>query len=343
MVKFNPYLDITDLVGKVILVTGGGLRRTLTLSDRLPGADRQTLNFTGTAGLGSEIVTQLVAHHPKAIYFTGRNESAAHSLLAKLAVTSNSSNTPVALHFLRMDQSSLQDVSATAAHLLQRETRLDILICNAGVLHTEVDDGPGTTQDGYELHMGVNHLSHALLIKKLRPLLLRTQPEPGRVVVVASTGFRASPLGSGIVFDQLKSSQKDFGPWLNWTGLQVWFKYGQSKLANVLYVQELARHHPDLLSVAVHPGVFDTYLTTHVSWFHRAFLTITTIGDWYSVPQAAHNPLWAATTDKGNLKNGYMYFPVGQTDLGFPRGGLVKDKSLAKRLWDWTERELAEV
>lgn len=279
---------------------------------------------TGTAGLGAELATQLVKHRPRCVYFTGRNQQGADTLIQK--------HPDLPLRFIKMDQTSLANVSVAATQFNQLEHKLDILICNAGVL----EQHPGTTKDGYELNFGVNHLSHALLIKKLLPLLYKSSSR-GRVVILSSTGYQLSPL-AGIVFEQLKSPQDDFG-WLGWTGLNSWFRYGQSKLANLLYAKEMARHHPDLITVAVHPGVFNTHLTTHISWPHRLFLAILTLGDWCDVQTASQNPLWAATTAEDRLQNGYMYLPVGRRGLG-PLRRKATDSLLAQQLWSWTEEEL---
>lgn len=106
----------------------------------------------------------------------------------------------------------------------------------------------GTTQDGYENQFGTNHVAHALLVKKLLPALQQTAKETGdaRIVFLTSLGFAIMPSG-GIVFKDLKSPQSLLisGPWL---------RYGQSKLANIVYASELAKRYPDVTTVAIHPG-----------------------------------------------------------------------------------------
>ena len=74
----------------------------------------------------------------------------------------------------------------------------DILICKAGILAVPSNV---TGEDGFEIHFGVNHLGHALLIKPLLPILIRTSGAGGdaRIISLTSTGFHITP-DSGIVW-----------------------------------------------------------------------------------------------------------------------------------------------
>lgn len=67
---------------------------------------------------------------------------------------------------------------------------------------------------------------------------------------MTSTGWRGTPPG-GIVFDRLKTTHE-------MSLLGRWLRYGQSKLANLLYAREMARRHPSVLSFSITPGVVET-------------------------------------------------------------------------------------
>ena len=117
-------------------------------------------------------------------------------------------------------------------------------------------------------------------------------------------------------------------------------RYGYSKLASILFTQELAKRYPTITSVAVHPGLIVTGLwdslrntTFIVRWFMvmTGFLTGTSIG------VGARNQLWAATCKKGKLVSGGFYKPVGYLSMG---GSLAQDTRLATDLWEWTDKEL---
>ena len=104
----------------------------------------------------------------------------------------------VKISFLDLDLGSLDAVQAAARRFRDAETRLDLLVLNAGIMPVR----PATTADGYEVTFGVNYLGHALLTRLLLPTLLRTAD--ARVVVVSSEGHSMAPKG-GILFDRLKT------------------------------------------------------------------------------------------------------------------------------------------
>lgn len=77
------------------------------------------------------------------------------------------------------------------------------------------------------------------------PTLLRTAAEPSsdvRIINVSSVGERLTPSG-GLAFDDLKSPMD--------SSLSI-TRYGQSKLANILFTKELAKRYPDVKAVSSH-------------------------------------------------------------------------------------------
>ena len=278
----------------------------------------------GTSGLGKATLLALAAHKPEAILFTGRNTANGEQVVKDVKAISSTIDV---LH-LPCDQSDLHSVDAAMKRLLEHVQRLDIVICNAGVMGKDAV----LTKDGYEYHFGVNHLAHGLIIKQLLPLLKSTANRYGdaRVVSVASNGFRWTP-GGGIVFEELQTTQD-----MAFAGR--WRRYGQSKLANVVYAAELTRRHPEISSVSIHPGVIFTDLwDPNLSLLNRVFVWLATLGQSVSVEQGILNPCWAATTSKENFKAGAYYEPVGV------EGAQTKDSSnekLKQQLWNWTEEQL---
>ena len=229
-----------------------------------------------------------------------------------------------------MDLASLSSVSAAAETFISTSTRLDILILNAGVMALPT----GLTSDGYEIQFGTNHLGHALLTKLLVPTLLRTAEEPGadvRIITLTSNKYSAHPVG-GIVFKNLCTVQES-------PVAGGWIRYGQSKLANLLYAAELARRYPGILSVSVHPGVVETkarkqlgLVDTMVGFL--ANMNLKTV----QPSEGVWNQLWAVGADKDKIVSGTYYEPVGVPGKLEREAGNVK---LAGQLWDWTEKELA--
>jgi len=199
---------------------------------------------------------------------------------------------------------------------------------DAGVL----GGAPSVTKDGYEKHMGINHVGHALLFKLLLQQLLEAARNPiglePRVVFVSSNGHKYGT-SQGIVFPSLKSKGEN---------VAVGSKYGQSKLANLLYPKEIAERYPQITAVSVHPGVVKTDLFSApesgfiVNAIRRVVVPLMGV----SVEEGAKNQLWASTAKDG-VVSGKYYEPIG---IAGKEGAVAKDNQLAKKLWDWTEREL---
>lgn len=189
------------------------------------------------------------------------------------------------------------------------------------------------------VQFGTNHLGHALLVKLLLPTLLHTaeiSKDRPRLVFTTSSGFAFHPL-SGINFDTLKTTQRLSWPVLSFFG--PWIRYGQSKLANILYAAELARRYPQLHSTAVHPGVIFTGLVDTLSMLNYLFVYITSLPIRITIDQGVKSQLWAAVHDEKEVVNGGFYVPVG-----VPGRHDAKSRSpeLARKLWEWTENELVD-
>lgn len=128
----------------------------------------------------------------------------------------------------------------------QEEKRLDILIANAGVMAMPKN----LTKDGFEMQLGVNHLGHFLLTNLLLDYLKASAPS--RIVVLSSLAHKYGEINR----DDL-NSEKSYNK----------FKaYSQSKLANILFTQELAKRlkGTNVTVNACHPGVVKTQLGRHL-------------------------------------------------------------------------------
>jgi NAD(P)-dependent dehydrogenase (short-subunit alcohol dehydrogenase family) len=192
------------------------------------------------------------------------------------------------------------------------------------------------TKEGYEIQFGTNHIGHALLTKLLLPTLLKTAEQPGsdvRIVNLTSMGHYLAP-PQGIIWDQAALEK-----------IRTWARYGQSKLANILFTKELAQRYPQITSVSIHPGVIITDLYTSfaggfflkwATWFY-SLLTPILPGHYKDTKGGSLNQTWAAVVDKNALKNGEFYIPVGTLSGGSAK---ARDVGLAKKLWEWTEAEL---
>lgn len=202
-------------------------------------------------------------------------------------------------------------------------------MCNAGIMASP----PGLSTDGYEIQFATNHLGHALLIKLLLPTLLQTAQQPGsdvRIVSSASLAAFLHPEG-GIDFKNLRTTQDQYAV------VGGWRRYGQSKLANILYAVELARRYPDITSLSIHPGVIETGLVSNLGFWNRALIHATNYGKMSTPEEGSRNQLWAATGPKDGMTSGAFYEPIG---VPGKKDKESTSEDLTKQLWDWTQKEL---
>lgn len=140
----------------------------------------------------------LARHDPAHIYFSGRNSNAGKAVADKVRKEIPSA----ALTFVEMDLASLSSVKVAAGKFAHN--RLDILMCNAGILDTP----PSLSKDGYEMFFATNHLGHAMLIQQLLPVIIKTseiEAADVRIVCLASEAWRMHPKG-GVAFSNLTNA-----------------------------------------------------------------------------------------------------------------------------------------
>jgi len=189
---------------------------------------------------------------------------------------------------------------------------------------------PIKTSEGYEVQFGVNHMGHFLLTKFLLPTLLKTVDQSNsdvRIINVTSDAHGLAP-APGINFADTSLPKES-----------VWARYGQSKLANILFTKTLAKRYDKILSVAVHPGVVDTNLAS--TWLGNYVWLKYFLGGLFlkSAREGAKNQLWAATAERMSTESGVYYTPVGVKDEG---SSYTKDEKMANELWEWSLKQCTE-
>lgn len=301
----------------------------------MPRLSSQLTQTAGTAGLGAGCVEAFAAHGPEHIYFSGRNTKSADALIAKLKQDFPS----VGLTFVEMDLSSLRSVKDAISRSFKHQY-LHILMNNAGIIAKP----PKLSVDGYEIQFATNHLGHAMLTRQLLPFLLaatkRADPDV-RIITNTSAGYEFHrAIKGGISFSEL-----DSGSAMSRLVLGGWIRYGQSKLANIVYASEFARQHPSILSVSIHPGLVSTPMTTEMGWFNKSFVNVNAKLQSIQMLDPADgvlNQLWcAAGAKKDSLRNGAFYLPVG-VEASEKLTKEAKSEDLAKKLWEWTDGVLGK-
>lgn len=285
------------------------------------GTDMTTAVVTGARGIGYEVGRGL-ARAGLRVIFGVRNlelgENAANTIRAEHA------NADVTCE--RVDLADLNSIEAFGRRMRARHDTLEVLVNNAGVVMPLERQ---TTADGFELHFGTNHLGHFALASALMPLL--TAAEAPRVVVVGSLAHRRADID----FDDLQAER-------SYRRIKA---YGQSKLANLLFMTELQRRSDaggwGLLCTGAHPGFARTeaILRPDDSLTKRGFTKL--MAGLVPTAESAARPIVHAATSTDVTPAGY-YGPSGPGEIAGRVGpaklaARAQEPVLATRMWDVSE------
>ena len=228
---------------------------------------------------------------------------------------------------LELDLASLDSVRAAAEEVRKRHDRLDLLINNAGVMFPPHQ----RTADGFELQFGTNHLGHFALTGLLLDLL---RDVPGaRVVVLGSLGHRWAR--HGINFADLQSER-------HYNRVEA---YGQSKLANLMFMYALLRRltvsGARTTALGAHPGASSTGLTRYLPAALRGAERVVVAPLVQSPERGALSTLRAATDPRA--MGGHYYGPDGPFEMrGWPvlksTSVPAHDEAAQERLWTVSEQ-----
>jgi len=194
----------------------------------------RTILLTGaTNGIGRAAAHELAARGASLI-LVGRDPDRTEQ--TRREVVERSGNDRV--ESMLADLASLKEVRALAARIVESGRPIHVLCNNAGAMF----DRRLETPEGYEMTFGLNYLSCVLLTDLLLDTLERSGG--GRIVNVASDTYKQV---SGLHFDDLQAERK-------YSSLGA---YGRSKLAMILWTQELARRlgATGVTANALHPGL----------------------------------------------------------------------------------------
>lgn len=280
-------------------------------------ADKVFLVTGANTGIGRATVVDL-ARRGAAVVLACRSEERTRPVLDELREIAAD---PERIRFVALDLASFASVRRAADAFRELDLPLDVLINNAGLAGHK-----GTTEDGFELTFGVNHLGHFLLTALLADKLIAAAP--ARVVTVAS---KAHYRAKGIDYEAVRTRTSSM------TGLS---EYGVSKLANVLFSAELGRRLGDrgVSTYSLHPGVIASdiwrRLPGPLRGLARAFMK--------SNEEGAQTTLHCACSDAAASETGLYY-----SDAAVKRPSrLAGDLDLAAELWtrsaEWVGADLPE-
>ena len=290
-----------DLCGQVVLITGSN------------------------TGLGFEMARELLKMEATVI-LVGRDEARVKAAAERLKPQVAASKCARLDASLLLDLASLASVRTFAAAFLERYTRLDILVLNAGVMKVP----RGKTVDGHEITLQVNHLGHHLLTHLLAPVLAKTAQRTGdaRVLSVSSAGHLWGDLSGDAIYDlsfeRRADVQQGFAP------------YTQSKLCNVLFAVELARRAPPgVWAFSLHPGAVQTEIFRNIPVFAVAEPYLAPLLSYFfKTPlQGAQTQIYLATAPLAEIKPHVGHY-FGDCAVMTNINPQAKNLSLAIHLWE---------
>jgi WW domain-containing oxidoreductase len=199
---------------------------------------------------------------------------------------------------------------------------IDAIICNAGIMALPKLD----QKYGYELQFFTNHIGHFILVTSLVDSLA----DKGRVVIVSSDAHHRAP-PEGIQFDNLSGER-------GYNGIR---NYGQAKLANLLFANQLAKRLEGTGKTAnsLHPGVIHTNLTRNMNPIAGIAMSIAAPLVLKSTAEGAATQCYAATHPSMEGVSGKY---LADCDESRP-GHHGRDPAMAEKLWEVSERIVTEV
>lgn len=323
--------DIGDLTGKVAIVTGSN------------------------TGIGYHTALELARNGAEVIVAArsrGKGEAAAARIVREAKLDNADS-----VVYMPLDLSSLKSVKSFASDFLKLKKPLHILVNNAGVMKSpgaqyvgkNLTYGFEITADGFESHIGINHVGHFYLTQLLTKKLKASAPS--RVVAVSS-GAESGSYPEGMRFDLWRPDGQRGDEYEDGKA------YGQSKLANLMFIRELAARleGTGVSAYSCHPGVIVSELDRYMAKeFEKdidskalperlALKAASAIfGNLFKMAQfktkdGALTQLQLATADSSKLTTGAFYHPIGRVvQSGHAQGS---NTTLQKLLWEQTENVL---
>jgi len=288
----------------------------------------------GTGGIGLESA-KMLAGGGADVVLTARSESKGAKAIAKVQeylqqekIDQQPKITSVLLDLDDLD--SVKSFPERFSAVFGKDRKIDVLMNNAGVMAIPERE---LTKDGYERTFQSNHLGHFALTAKLFPYL----NENARVINVSSAAYNIA--SAGLDLDNL-NGEKGYGPWSS---------YGQSKLENILFTQELQRRadaaNVPIIATCLHPGAVNTDLARYIigeekwqqkketgpsGFFENAVDAV--ISKALKTPQqGAETQVFLATTS--DFEKGRFYSDLKPQKLP----GFAVDKAKAQALWQRSE------
>ncbi|CAC5361080.1 RDH13 [Mytilus coruscus] len=219
-----------------------------------------------------------------------------------------------------LDLASLDSIREFAEDFNKNESRLDILINNAGIMRCPKQ----ITKDGFEMQLGVNYLGHFLLTNLLLDKLKRCAPS--RIVNLIAISQKKGKIN----FEDLNSD----------TNYDAGKAYDQSQLAIMLFTKELAQRLDDtgVTVNAAYPGITKSELGRHLSvnksYISSFFMKPINYVVMRTLEEGSATPVHCAIAHDVRNTTGKLFYNMEEKEVT----GDANNENIAKRLWLTSEK-----
>jgi NAD(P)-dependent dehydrogenase (short-subunit alcohol dehydrogenase family) len=277
-------------------------------------AGKRVLITGATRGIGLAAAVEL-ARRGAHLTLVARSQARAADAVRQIEAVAAAATVDV----LTADLASQAGIRQLAADALGRYPRIQVLINNAGAIYRRRQLSP----DGIELTWAVNHLAPFLLTTLLLPRL--KDSAPARIVTTSSDAHQ----GAQIPFDDLNAER-------SWRGLGF-ARYGETKLANILFTVELARRvaGTGVTANCFHPGFVATGFNRNNGVLMRVGMAISRPFA-RSASKGAQTLVWLADAQAAGETSGGYFF---DERLVTPSAA-AQDTDAARRLWQLSEAQV---
>jgi NAD(P)-dependent dehydrogenase (short-subunit alcohol dehydrogenase family) len=277
-------------------------------------AGKRVIVTGATNGIGLAAACEL-ARRKARLSIVARDQTRADAAVARIKAAGGPGTE---VEVLDADLSSQTSIRKLAAAILAGHPRIDVLINNAGAVNSRRQ----LTEDGLELTWAVNHLAPFLLTTLLLDRIRASAP--ARIVTTSSGAHH----GARIPFDDINALR----------GYRSFARYGQSKLANILFTTELARRleGSGVTATCFHPGFVASGFNRNNGRFMAFGMTLARPFA-RSPEKGADTLVWLA--DSPDVSDGSGgYFANRKRKQPSPA---ARDTAAAQRLWELSEQETA--
>jgi NAD(P)-dependent dehydrogenase (short-subunit alcohol dehydrogenase family) len=287
------------------------------MSDWTGVAAKHVVITGATRGIGLAAACEL-ARRGAQLTIVARSRSRAAAAVGGITSAGGAGTT---LEVLLADLSSQASIRQLAAEILARRPRIDVLINNAGAVNTR----RRLSVDGIEMTWAVNHLAPFLLTSLLLDRI--RQSAPARIITTSSMAHK----GAHIPFEDVNAERR-----YRATGFA---RYGESKLANILFTAELARRleGSGVTANCFHPGFVASGFNRNNGWLMRAGMTLARPFA-RSPEKGAETLVWLACSAEVSPPTG-GYFVDMQRKEPSPA---ALDMEVARRLWELSAEQVGE-